>query len=351
MKIGLQYPLTMAQVDNASLQRRFADFFREVQWANDQDFAGIWLTEHHFSNYSITPSPMVLLSKVATLAPRLRIGTSIVVLPLWDPVRLAADVAMLDLISNGRLDLGIGRGYQPHEFLGFGKDPQKSREIFEEAVDVLIQLFTAEDKTFEGKHHRVAAPVTLLPKTTQRPYPPIWMASSSPDSIRYAARKGFHFMTPTTWTTPELAVQYEFIGECVSESGGDVNALEFEANRFIFCGTDKTDLEIAIKEGAWMTQLSQSLLRGAVPAKGINAALPTAGDAAIASIKERMIAGTPEQVVEQLRSLADSGVTYVLGQFQFGRLPEEIAKRSRELFAKEALPHVGSLGRKIAKAA
>jgi alkanesulfonate monooxygenase SsuD/methylene tetrahydromethanopterin reductase-like flavin-dependent oxidoreductase (luciferase family) len=249
------------------------------------------------------------------------------------------------------VDLGIGRGYQPHEFLGFGKDPTKSRELFEEAVEAILQIFTKKDATFEGKYYRVATPVTLLPEPTQRPYPPIWMASSSPDSIRYAAAKGFHFMTPTTWTTPELAVQYEFIQECVAQAGGTMEGREFEANRFVFCGTNQRDLDTAIKEGVWISQLSQSLLRGAVPVEGINPALPAPSESAAASIRERIIAGTPDQIITQLRHLGDAGVTCVLCQFQFGRLPEEISKRSRELFANEVLPHVAGFGRRIAKAA
>ncbi|MGW2651464.1 LLM class flavin-dependent oxidoreductase [Streptomyces sp. NPDC001393] len=344
MRIGLQYPIVVSELGPDTVQARYQEFFREVQWANDTEFDGIWVTEHHFSNYSVTSSPLLLLTQAAALAPNLRVGTAILVLPIWDPVRLVADVSTLDSITGGRFDLGIGRGYQPHEFKGFGVDPQKSRELFEESVELILQLFTKPDSTFAGQHHQVEAPVTVLPRPTQTPHPPIWMAASSPDSIKFAAKNNFHFMTPTFWTREELGIQRQFIEKCVEDYGTNVQGLEYEANRFVYCGTDPEELQAAVRASAWQTRLSKSLLQGATPVHGVN---PEPGDIdgepVANALSDRLLAGTPDQVIEQLHELGEVGITYVLAQFRFGNLPVEIADRSRELFAREVLPHVADI--------
>jgi alkanesulfonate monooxygenase SsuD/methylene tetrahydromethanopterin reductase-like flavin-dependent oxidoreductase (luciferase family) len=342
MEVGLQYPILLATIDDDAVARRFDEFCTDVVWADESGFDGVWITEHHFSNYSLTSWPLGLLATAAQIAPRLRVGTAILVLPLWDPARLVAEVSTLDVLSKGRVELGIGRGYQPHEFRGFGQDPERSRERFEEAVELILQLFREEDTTFAGEHFNVPVPVTTLPRPAQKPYPPIWMAASSPDSIRFAARKGFHFMTPTTWTTPELAVQREFIELCMAEADHPAEGRQFEANRFVFCSSDERKVRRAIEESAWQTVLSKELLQGAAPVRGINP-IPDRDTSVDAVMHDRLIAGTPDQIVAQFQALADAGITYVLGQFRFGDLPGDVAMESMQRFAEDVLPRVREL--------
>src|ERR1700722_2299166 len=160
MRIGITY-LGMSQgIDEETTRQKYNEFFQQVEWANDKGFANIWITEHHFSTYSISASPLVLLAKAAAVAPDLRVGTGILVVPLWDPRRLAADVSTLDAITDGRVDLGIGRGYQPHEFAGFGQDLSESRARFEESVDLIIRLLTEVDTRHAGTYYDINAPVT-----------------------------------------------------------------------------------------------------------------------------------------------------------------------------------------------
>ena len=161
MRIGITY-LGMSQgIDEETTRQKYNEFFQQVEWANDKGFANIWITEHHFSTYSISASPLVLLAKAAAVAPDLRVGTGILVVPLWDPRRLAADVSTLDAITDGRVDLGIGRGYQPHEFAGFGQDLSESRARFEESVDLIIRLLTEVDTRHAGTYYDINAPVTV----------------------------------------------------------------------------------------------------------------------------------------------------------------------------------------------
>lgn len=342
MKFGIQYPLMLPRTDDEAVLRRYGEFYDEVEWVDEQGFDSIWITEHHFSNYSVSSSPLLLLAKAAERTRRIRIGTAVLVLPLWDPVRLVADVSTLDVLSGGRLDIGIGRGYQPHESRGFGQDPAQGREVFEEAVTLILQLFDRPDTTFHGSHFEVPVPITVLPRPLQKPRPPIWMAASSPPSVRFAAEHGFHFMAPTTLTAPELSVRREFIAECVREAGTSVEDLEFETNRFVYCGTDEDEIRQAIQASALQTNVSKVLLQGHQPVGGMNPVDYGAAEVG-ETVRQRFLIGDPDQIVEQLETLGEAGITYIQGLFRYGDLPADLARRSLELFTAEVLPRVAGI--------
>jgi len=158
--------------------------------AEDLGFDSVHPAEHHFSEYGLLGSPQVSLAAIAARTKRIRLGSGVVVLPFHNPIRVAEDFAMLDLISDGRVDLGLGRGYQPAEFAGFGLDPTKSREMFNEGAALIKKCWTEEHVTFKGEFYQ-ADGITVNPKPIQKPHPPIYMACASPESFDYAGEQGF----------------------------------------------------------------------------------------------------------------------------------------------------------------
>ncbi|ABW12869.1 luciferase family protein [Parafrankia sp. EAN1pec] len=335
MRVGLGY-LNMAPAGDAPTARAlYADFLHDARWAQAAGFAGIWVTEHHFSTYSLTSSPLLLLAQAAVVAPTLRLGTSILVLPFWDPVRLAADLLTLDALSGGRLDVGIGRGYQPHEFHGFGRDPADSRAAFTEAVDLLQQLFTGHDERFAGRFHRIDTPVTLLPRPTQRPHPPIWTSATSPESLRFAADRGFHFMLPAGTTFPQVVERRRWI----EEAGGLPAGREFQVNRFVYLG-DEEGRAAVVREIARQLQTSAALTEGTGPVAGAAPAPERPDPAMEEKAREVLITGSASEVLEQFLALAETGITYVIASFAFGYLDLRVSRRSRERFAAEVLPRL-----------
>ncbi|QFZ19219.1 LLM class flavin-dependent oxidoreductase [Saccharothrix syringae] len=351
MRVGITYLSPSSDVDRATTAAKYRDFFDQVEWANGRGFSGIWITEHHFSTYSLSASPLVLLAKAAAIAPDLRIGTGILVLPLWDPRRLVADVSTLDVLSEGRFDLGIGRGYQPHEFLGFGRELADSRAAFTEHVDLITRLFTETDTTFRGEFYSVDAPVTVLPRPVQTPHPPIWLAAVSEESTRFAVERGFHHLGLALSTPAELAAQWRRIGELGAEVGRSTEGVEFGANRFVYCSTDPEGRRAAAREVARQIQLSRTLAQGTEPVLGI-APHPAAIDPADEELAyQRLLAGTPDEIVEQLHEIADAGVTHVNAGFQYGALPDDVANASARLFADHVLPAVAELGGRVATVA
>jgi natural product biosynthesis luciferase-like monooxygenase protein len=163
--------------------------------AESLGFDSVWPAEHHFSEYGYCASPQLSLAAVAAKTKRIRLGTGVVVLPFHNPVRVAEDFAFLDLMSDGRVDLGVGRGYQPIEYKGFGlADKQAiSREIFDEAINLVRQCWTEERVTFKGKHYQVED-LYVRPKPLQQPHPPIYMACLSAETFRLAGRYGFNVL-------------------------------------------------------------------------------------------------------------------------------------------------------------
>ena len=164
-----------------------------MEAAEAMEFDSVWPAEHHFSEYGFCASPALTLAVLARRTRRIRLGTGVVVLPFNHPLRVAEDFAMLDLLSGGRVDLGVGRGYQPTEFQGYGVDPARSRELFDESIEIIQRAWTQERLNFAGKHFRFED-VKVRPKPLQRPHPPIWLAALSEASYEKAGRLGFNLL-------------------------------------------------------------------------------------------------------------------------------------------------------------
>jgi len=170
----------------------YEDFISDISLAERLNFHTFWLAEHHFNaNFSLSPSPNVLLAAAAILTKRMKIGTCINVLPFHNPVRLAEEGAMLDLLSNGRFQWGIGRGITGHEFHGFGLDPAESLERFREIHDYVLHSWKTDKLSWKGKFVNVPDGIDLAPVITQRPHPPVWVTAQSPSSVEWAAERGY----------------------------------------------------------------------------------------------------------------------------------------------------------------
>src|SRR5947207_6994266 len=161
----------------------YAHALEEARLADELGFEAVWLAEHHFSSYGVCPWGAVLAAAIARETRRVRIGTSVVVAPFAQPLRIAEEWAMVDILSGGRLEFGIGRGYQPKEFRGLGVSMEKTRERFDEAVEVIRSAWTDERVTFEGEFYQVRD-LHDLPRPVQKPHPPLWTAAVSPTRTR-----------------------------------------------------------------------------------------------------------------------------------------------------------------------
>src|SRR5262245_46865148 len=162
--------------------------------AEELGFDSVWLTEHHYADYGLASAPSVLLATLAARTSRVRLGIAVYVIPFHHPLRIAEETAMLDILSGGRLTVGLGRGNRPLEFYGHGVPREESRTRMEEAVDILLQAWTRDRVNFSGKHWNIVD-VPVFPKPITRPHPPLAFAVTSPESTIWAARRGFPILS------------------------------------------------------------------------------------------------------------------------------------------------------------
>jgi alkanesulfonate monooxygenase SsuD/methylene tetrahydromethanopterin reductase-like flavin-dependent oxidoreductase (luciferase family) len=188
MKFGLHYQVPCSA--SQSPVQRYRDTLERAANAEALGFESVWLVEQHFiPELSIMPAPMILLAAVAERT-KMLLGIAIVLLPLSHPLRIAEEVATLDVLSNGRVEFGIGRGSVPSHFLGFGIPQAESRERFLEGLDVIRRAWTNERVSYDGRFFSVDN-LAVVPKPVQQPYPPIRVAANSPETFELMGRIGY----------------------------------------------------------------------------------------------------------------------------------------------------------------
>jgi alkanesulfonate monooxygenase SsuD/methylene tetrahydromethanopterin reductase-like flavin-dependent oxidoreductase (luciferase family) len=210
MRISLFIP--QHWLPSYSSQRTAADHYREAVEqavaADESGFDTVWIPEHQFVKFLAAPAPLPLLVKLAERTRHIRIGTACLVLPYYHPLRLASEIAAVDALTDGRLELGFGRGAWAAEYAPFGQTLEESRARFQEAVDILLGAWTQEDFSFKGAYTSFP-PATIPFRPVQQPHPPIWIAAQKPDSVAWSVRRGFNVLS-TPNREPFSAVERAF---------------------------------------------------------------------------------------------------------------------------------------------
>ncbi len=182
-------------------RRPFADVYADelalIRHAEELGYDTIWLTEHHFAEDGYSPSIITIAAAVAAQTSRVRIGFNLLLLPLHHAVQVAEDLATLDVLSNGRIDVGLGQGYAVHEFAGYGIPRSERLGRFLEGLDVLSGMWTEESFSYDGVHYRISD-ARLEPRPVQKPMPPLWIGATSEPGVRRAGRRGAHLLGLTS---------------------------------------------------------------------------------------------------------------------------------------------------------
>src|SRR5690348_4523561 len=195
MRFGLFGGAAVPRLPGASANAEgFFDFVETNVEAEALGFHSSFVTEHHFTGIGQVSATLTLLSFLAARTTRLRLGTAVLVLPWHNPVLLAEQVATLDLLSRGRLELGVGKGYRHNEFAGFAMSPDEAEPRFQEVLEVLLRALASDEPfSHHGRFFRFDR-VVVEPPPQQRPYPPLWLAAGSNASISACARRGFNLL-------------------------------------------------------------------------------------------------------------------------------------------------------------
>jgi alkanesulfonate monooxygenase SsuD/methylene tetrahydromethanopterin reductase-like flavin-dependent oxidoreductase (luciferase family) len=220
MKFGLFYQLPCATTQDAAT--RYQETIEQIVYAEELGFDTAWLAELHFNPlFSIMPAPMLVAAALTQRTTRIRLGTAVLLLPLQHPVRTAEEAAVVDLLSQGRLELGVGRGMIAIHFQGFNVPREESRERFEEALTIITQAWTQETFQFDGQYYHVPE-TAVVPKPVQKPHPPLRIAANSPETAIFAGEHGYPvFIASPINTGGKLAEQVERYRKTFRAAGHD----------------------------------------------------------------------------------------------------------------------------------
>lgn len=341
MEIGLfhsvQWPEGSAQED------RYRQALAQAVAADELGFDSVWLTEHHFSRHGIVSDSLAVLAYLAARTHRVRLGTAVSVLPLHNPLRLAETAATVDLLSGGRLDLGVGRGYQVGEFAGFGVDMAEKGERFDEAMDVLrLAWSSSEPFDHEGKYFRyhAAAP---QPRPFQRPRIPIWVATDSPAGLAQCAREDFGVLLPQGTSLDVTAAQVGRYRGALAAAGKSADeGRVYLARAAHVAPTDERAWDEATGPYQAFLSYADRLRRGAAaPDGGQGQDGGQQGRSPFdldADLRSSTLFGSPETVLAGLAKIRDLGIGRVMLFVHMAELPHEKIMASLELLASEVLP-------------
>jgi alkanesulfonate monooxygenase SsuD/methylene tetrahydromethanopterin reductase-like flavin-dependent oxidoreductase (luciferase family) len=332
--------------NNASLHQLYEDRLQLLEAADAAGFYCYHLAEHHATPLCMAPSPALFLAAAAQRTRRIRLGPLVYLLPLYDPLRLIGEVCMLDQMSGGRLELGVGRGVTPYELRYYGVDPADSRAIFNEALAVLLAGLTHERLTFEGRHYQYRdVPMELQP--CQRPYPALWYPTHNLESVQYVARHGFNYVD----LGPAVAVRertdaywhaWEQHRHEPDRLNGHVAAPKVGILRQVFVA-DTDDEALTIARPAF-ADFNHSILK--LWHDHGDHSVDALFDWETATQQQTVICGSPASVRERLSQAVEvSGCNYVICAFAWGTLPHRETLKSLQLFAQEVMPAFSAAGR------
>jgi natural product biosynthesis luciferase-like monooxygenase protein len=314
-------------------------------------FDSVWMTEHHYADYGISSAPSVLLATVAARTERVTLGTAVYVLPFHHPLRLAEETATLDILSTGRLTVGLGRGNRPQEFVGLCVPQDESRSRMQEGLEVLRRAWTEERVTFEGKHWQFDG-IPVYPKPLTKPHPPLVFAVSSPESIQWAGINGLAIMSSGLTTPTESLLNQRATYKAALESAGhDEPTISSLLGRWIVskhvyvAPTDEEALADAEGPETWyLDSFARSIRPDGL--RGISDAVRQQATASADRvnalrwedlIEDRLLIGSPETVRRKVEALEAIGVGELICWMSFGGLPPEKVRRSMELFSREVI--------------
>lgn len=328
--------------------RVFQEQLETLRVAEDLGFDYLWAPEHHFTEYGFCASPLLTLAAMATVTKRIRLASGVVVLPFNDPVRIAEEGAMVDLMSDGRFELGVGRGFQPVEFRGFGVEQAHSSEIFEEALQIIERAWTHETVAFAGKHFNIAEHV-VRPKPLQQPHPPIWLAAVTAPSFELAGTRGYNLLT-TLVPGFHQALNVEYLHtyrRALRASGHDPDQKETAALCMVYCAetTAQARQDFAAPVLWYFRTMEKYIAASGAPEETYEEYDRIRRYAHTVNWEElletrALICGSPEHCIKQIEEVRKQyGFTQVICWSRLSGLEHRKILRSVELFGKQVIPH------------
>jgi alkanesulfonate monooxygenase SsuD/methylene tetrahydromethanopterin reductase-like flavin-dependent oxidoreductase (luciferase family) len=338
MKFGLMYSFITPADGSVSHHHTFREMDRLVPLAESLGFDSFHTTEHHFQPNGWAPSPLMVLAHAAGLTRRMRLVTNVLLLPLYDPLRLAEDTATLDNLSDGRLTLGVSPGYVSEEFAAYQQNYQERFQRSEEILDILQTAWRGELFSYDGRHYRIPR-CRLVPRPVQ-PTIPIWYGVSGPKLLTRAARRRCPVTASPRHTAAELVAHYARYDAAAAAVGFATRERPIIRELFVARST----AEAEALAGPAITELfglySRKSVAGERQLRNDRGELVTREDMLdFRSFASRYVIGDPASVRAQLQSLVEQlAPTEIICRMQLPGVPTPAFEQSLRLFGEEVIP-------------
>ena len=313
-------------LDSSQGFKEYVDYAVEAEALG---YTSIFTVEHHFTGFGQVSATLNLLTWVAARTTTLRLGTAVTVLPWHNPVLLAEQAATLDLLSGGRLEFGVGKGYRHPEFAGFCIPMEEADERFEECLELVLKSWTSDVRfSHHGKHWHFDD-IIVEPPTAQKPHPPIWMAAGSPDSIRKVARRGCKLLLDQHGSMELTIERFNLYKAEVEACGRRFDPMDVGVSRAFF--VTRTAEEKAQAVQTRFANQQRLVKAGSVPGEKIRASL-LSFDQTLDAAGDSALFGTPDEIASKLETLRAAGIEHMLLNGPTG------SSSNLQAFAREIMP-------------
>jgi len=346
MKFGLFHSVQLP--DPSQQQQYYHDALEQVLWAEQLGYESVWLTEHHFTRHGIISASLAVLAYLAGVTHTIRLATAVTVLPFHNPVQLAEEAATVDLLSHGRLDLGVGRGYQWGEFHRFNLSMAEADRRFQESMQVLTQAWTATEPFDHQGEFWTFNDMVVHPKPVQVPHPPVWVAASSPSSMDRLVQHHWNLLIGQGLTAQQVGEQIASFRQANEQATGVYDLYRVKVARAMYTAPTaeqaRRDAEVPF---LWFKQTADEV---STPPERRLDLLPdnfaryrrrfaTEATFDYQDMTEQVILfGSPDQVAERVETLRQLGVKSLILFVNFGGIDSQKVKDSLELFATKVMP-------------
>ena len=323
----------------------YDDITEEFVLGEELGFKSAWMAEHHFTRYGLGAAPNVLACHIVANTTTLRIGSAIFVSPLHLPARLAEEIATLDVLSGGRIDVGFGRGAASSEYKVADVPLEESQLRFQESITMIEGLWTNRNYSFEGKHYKITN-ANLVPQPVQSPHPPIYIAATrTPATQNFVAGSGHPLLVGVVLDTPDAMALCHTMVDLAKTKGQDMKMGQIPFFRYFYVAETeeqaRADAKPALDWNLDMIQWRRTFDTGSEvwekmeDFRKARTELPPSFDYLA---ENRAFIGSPDQVIAKIKALQDEGIELFGCNFSFGGMPQEKVLKSMRLFAKEVMP-------------
>ena len=311
MKFGLFGAATAQRSDRPDVDSAagFNDYIDYVVEAESLGFESCFVVEHHFTGFGQVSATLNFLTWIGAKTSTIRLGTAVIVLPWHDPVLLAEQAATVDLLSGGRLDFGIGKGYRHNEFAGFRIPMEEAQDRFDESVELLTKAFVSNERfSYSGKYWSYDD-IVVEPPSTQRPHPPFWQGAGHQDSIRRVAARGHNLLLDQFASIDETIRRFNTYRDAMIANGFGFNPHQVGVARaFLVADTEQEKAEAIERRMTAQRRMAGISQR---PDQNNTASIMAFSDTREAN-EEATLFGRPDEIIAKIQRLRDAGIEYLL---------------------------------------